>query len=462
MAVAVKPSLEETPATAEQSIEMLALAAITPAPDNPRKQLGDVDELAASMHELGMLQPLIVTPRQGKFMVVCGHRRLAAANKAKLEHAPAIVRDLTEPQRIKAMLIENCQRTDLAALEEAQAYKQLVELGLSQRQIAADVGKSQGHISKRLMLLEIPKEAASALDSGGITVEDALELAKLRDEPKRQQHAWKQRGQIYGGIPRAVEQELENKLRDELIAAEEEKLKKKGLRIVKFTTPANRWEAPRLPRGLVEIRKGGGYDVLNIDPATHAKEPCHAVAVRVGRANRGQAELICICMDRKRHPNAKTGDERFRGSNDRESQQQKDARELSKARAPRREFAGTVARSRLAKDEHAALVLDTLISSAHSEVLKVACQMLLPDRPAGNGYRDFGDALRAYAKGSAAKQLHVELAIAFGTHEEFLSGPWNGWDQHKPYIELLERHGYELQPIEAKKIGRKAAAKKAA
>jgi len=461
MAIAVKPKRVEAsqPAGEKQSIEMLQLSAIAPAPDNPRKQLGDVDELAASMAELGMLQPLVVTPRQGKFMVVCGHRRLAAATKAKLAEAPAIVRDLTEPQRIKAMLIENCQRTDLAALEEAQAYAKLVELGLSQRQIAADVGKSQGHISKRLMLLEIPAPAAAALDSGGITVEDALELAKLRDDPKRALHAWKRRGQNFRGVQGAVEEELEAKQRDDLIAAEEEKLKKKGLRVVKFTTPANRWEPPRLPRGLIEIRKGGGYDALKIDPATHEKEPCHAVAVRVGRANAGKAELICVCTDRRRHQKAKTGDESFRGSSSRESQQQKDARELSKARAPRREFAGTVARSRLAKDAHAALVLDTLISSAHSEVLKVACQMLL--RPNGNGYRDFGDALRAYAKGSPAKQLHVEAAIAFGTHEEFMSGPWNGWDGRKPYLELLEQHGYTLQPIEAKKIGRKAAKKAA-
>lgn len=459
MAIAVKP-YEET-SSAEQSIEMLELNVIAAAPDNPRKQLGDVDELAASMVELGMLQPLVVTPRMGRFMVVCGHRRFAAAKKAKLRQAPAIIRELTEPQRIKAMLIENCQRDDLAPLEEARGYAQLVELGLSQRQIAGDVGKSQGHISKRLMLLDIPKEAAAALDSGGITLEDALELAKLRGEPKRQLHAFKQRGQIYGGIPRAVEAELATKKRDELIAAEESKLKAKKIRIVKFTTPANTYESPRLPRGLIEIRKGGGYDVLNLDPATHAKEPCHAVAVRVGRANNGKAELVCVCTDRRRHPKAKTSDERSRGTSNRENEAQKDGREILKVRDGRRAFAATVASSRLAKDEHAALVLDTLISSAHSEVLKVACRMLLPDRKTGNGYRDFGDALRAYAKGSAAKQLNVEAAIAFATHEEFLTGPWNGWDGHKSYLELLERHGYELQPIEAKKIGRKTAKKAA-
>jgi ParB/RepB/Spo0J family partition protein len=407
-----------------------------------------------------MLQPLVVTPRTGRFMVVCGHRRLAAARKAKLKQAPAIIRELTEPQRIKAMLIENCQRDDLAPLEEARGYSQLVELGLSQRQIATDVGKSQGHISKRLMLLDIPKEAAAALDSGGITLEDALELAKLRGEPKRQLHAFKQRGQVYGGIQRAVEAELEAKKRDELIATEEAKLIKKGIRVVKYTTPANHYESPRLPRGLIEIRKGGGYDVLNLDPELHAKEPCHAVAVRVGRANHGKAELIQVCTDRRRHPKAKTGDERTRNRSGRASRESTEGRDVEKARAERRPFAGTVARSRLPKDEHAGLVLDTLLRSAHSEVLKVACRMLELPMEGGKNFREFGAALRTYAEGSATKQLHVEAAIAFATHEEFL-GLYYNWDSHEPYFELLERHGYKLQPIEAKKIGRKAAKKAA-
>src|SRR5579859_4430775 len=102
MAIAVEPTHEtEIPASAEQSIEMLALSAIAPAPDNPRKDLGDVDELAASMRELGMLQPLVVTPRGGKFMVVCGHRRLAAAKQAPLERAPGVSSPSPRPTGVR-------------------------------------------------------------------------------------------------------------------------------------------------------------------------------------------------------------------------------------------------------------------------------------------------------------------------------------------------------------------------
>jgi len=439
-----------------QSIEELALNVIVPAPDNPRRELGDVTELAASMSELGLLQPIVVTPRGGKFMIVCGHRRHAAAKVAKLGRVPALVRELNEQQRVKAMLIENCQREGLGPLEEARAYKTLTDLGLTQRQIATDVGKSQGHISKRLALLEIPKPAAAALDSGGITLEDALELAKLSDDPKRAERAWKQRGQTYGGIARAVKDELAAKERDKRLAALEEKLAARGARTIRFK--ANQYGSLELPSNAVEIRKGGGYDVLNIDPSTHASEPCHAIALKTDRWS-SDVEEVPVCTDRKRHPKAKTGDESYRGRQ-RETSQQREHRELGKLRGPRRAFAATVARSRLPKNEHAKLILDTLIASAHAEVLKGACLMLLPERPTGNGYRDFGAALREYAS-SPATQIDVEAAIAFATHEEFL-GAWNDWDQHAPYLELLEQHGYELAPLEAKRIGRKSTGKAAA
>lgn len=327
MAVALAPDqLDAQPA---QTIEELPLNTIAPAPDNPRKQLGDIDELAASMGELGMLQPLVVTPRHGKFMVVCGHRRYAAAKKAKLRTAPAIIRSLTEPQRIKAMLIENCQRENLSPLEEARAYEQLGELGLSQRQIAADVGKSQGHISKRLMLLKIPKAAAAALDSGGITFDEATELAKLADDPKRAEHAWKQRGQHYGGLKHAVKAELEAKERDDRVSRHEQELAAKGIRTLRFTRDRyGSSQISQMPKGAIAIRKGGGYDALNIDPANHADEPCHAIALKTSNWN-PDVDLIPVCTDRSRHPKAKTGDESYRrGRSD--SQAAKDGRELSK------------------------------------------------------------------------------------------------------------------------------------
>jgi ParB/RepB/Spo0J family partition protein len=451
MAVAVAPEIEVTPG---QSIEELELNVIVPAPDNPRRDLGDVTELAASMSELGMLQPLVVTPRAGKFMVVCGHRRLAGAKKARLAAVPAIIRSLTEPQRIKAMVIENCQRSDLSPLEEARAYAQLVELGEKQRAISDTVGKSQGHISKRLSLLDIPAAAQADLDSGGITVDDALALAKLHGHKQRQEHAWKNR-RIYGSLARAVKAELTAVHRGAAATKTKDKLEKQGVRAI--VGKIDQLGQAQLPDGAVEIRKGGGYSILNIDPAKHASEPCHAVVIRTHRWD-SDVELVTVCTDRGRHPKATTEYERSTSGRQRESQQQKDARALQKIAPVRRAFAGSLARGKsLDAAGRAQLVLDTLISSAHSEVLKVACRMLdLNKDGEGNGYRDFGAKLRAYAT-TRAKQDQVELAIAFATHEEFLTGPWNGWDDHRDYLKLLQQHGYEISPVEKKTLGRKDA-----
>jgi ParB/RepB/Spo0J family partition protein len=297
MAVAaLEPTLETG-----QSIEELPLSAIVPAPDNPRKQLGDVDELAASMVELGMLQPLVVTPRKGKFMVVCGHRRHAAAKVAKLGTAPVIVRELDEPQRIKAMLIENCQRTDLTALEEARAYQQLVELGLGQRQIAGDVGKSQGHISKRLALLELPAIVQAELDSGGITLEDARHFAALNDMPKRAAAALKE-GKRWGSRPGDFERVVRNELAEhelaETIGRNRQQLQQDGVKILEYVK--DQWSGRRLPSGVAELVGINGYaygnDQLALNPKTHAKEPCHAAAIRPR-----DGEIIYLCTKPANH-----------------------------------------------------------------------------------------------------------------------------------------------------------------
>jgi len=451
MAVAVTPEPDLAETAAAQTIEDLQLSAITPAPDNPRKTLGDVDELAASMRELGLLQPLVVTPRKGKFMVVCGHRRHAAAKKAKLETVPAIVRDLDEPQRIKAMLVENCQRTDLTALEEARAYAQLVELGLTQRQIADDVGKTQGHISKRLSLLRLPKDVLGKVDSGGISIADALELVALVDHPAAMKSALARIKNWSWSATSAVRHELSQIAMDEKREAEIERVKASGVRYLPMPG-----QYDELPKDTMRVDPTRGWDSLPIKVGAHSKLDCHAATVD------RHGTRVYLCTDPKSHPAElkKVSSYYLSGGSSTQSSQQREHRQIQKLRGPRRELAAEIATSRLPKADHAKLLLDTLIASAHSEVLKVACQMLLPDRPAGNGYRDFGDALREYAT-TPAKQLHVEAAIAFATSEEHL-GVYYDWHQHAPYLELLERHGYTLDPLEAKKIGRKATAKAAA
>lgn len=293
--------LHEATVAAGQTVEELELNVIAPAADNPRRELGDLAKLVSSMGELGLLQPLVVTPRTGKFMVVCGHRRYAAAKKAKLKTVPAIVRELDEPQRIKAMLVENCQRTDLAPLEEAHAYQLLVELGLSQRRIAGDVGKTQSHISKRLALLELPEKVQAKVDSGGISLADALELAKLKEHPKRLEHAVARASASYAPpLSHFVRVELEAVKLEQKVAAARARAEKKGWRIVESARDGVYWFTP--PKGVYKI--GQHWDELPLVEKTHEKEPCHAVGIE-----HKTGELVPLCTDRSRHPKLETHDE---------------------------------------------------------------------------------------------------------------------------------------------------------
>lgn len=276
-----------------ETIEQLPLDAITPAPDNPRLDVGDVAELAQSMKELGVLQPLIVTPRNGGYMAVVGHRRLAAAKKAALATVPALIRDYDEPQRVKAMLIENCQREGLAPLEEARAYRGLVDLGLSQRKIASDVGKTQSHVSKRVALLDLPGNVQKEVDSGGITIADAQELLKLKDHPNRLGAAFSRRGQYRGGLGVAVELQLDELEDEQKVAAAKAELKAAGVTTVAYVR--NNWHDWDLPKNAIRLDGWEARD-LKISPKGHAKEPCHAAAIHP----RG-GEIVYVCTNPARH-----------------------------------------------------------------------------------------------------------------------------------------------------------------
>jgi len=170
------------PIDVDNQLVDVAITDITPAADNPRRHLGDLTELAASIKAVGIVQPLVVTGNadDATWTLVAGHRRLAAAKKAGLEYVPCVVRpQLDDAARTELMVIENLQRTDLTAIEEAGAFQALVDLGWSQRQIATRVGRNQSHISKRLTLTKLPDTAVEALDAGRLTVDAAVELTKL-------------------------------------------------------------------------------------------------------------------------------------------------------------------------------------------------------------------------------------------------------------------------------------------
>ena len=299
--------------------------------DNIRGDVGDVTELAESIKAQGIIQPIVATlradmPGGARFVVVAGHRRLAAAKLAGLEKVPVVVRTMDEQQRIEAMLVENLGRKDITALDEARGYKRLVdEFELSQRDLAAKMGRSQGHISKRLVLLELPANVQKAIDSGGITVGDGLELAKLKDMPKRLAAAFSKGAQWRGQYARAVQDELDEHQLAEKIGAATQKLKQDGVKVVQFKNGGHYAE---LANGAKALDDWSVRD-LKLTPANHKTQPCHAAAVhpRDGR-------VVWVCTKPASHKKGEKletpADEKEKARKERESEKRAQLRAREK------------------------------------------------------------------------------------------------------------------------------------
>ena len=158
----------------DSGVTLISTTNISPNPRQPRARFDpqEISELAASIHEHGVIQPLIVTlgAQPGQFTLIAGERRLMAARQAGLLEVPTIVRDASEHQLVELALVENVQRADLGPLETAEAYRQLSdEFNLSHEEIATRVGKSRVAITNTLRLLKLPADVQEALADGAIS-----------------------------------------------------------------------------------------------------------------------------------------------------------------------------------------------------------------------------------------------------------------------------------------------------
>ncbi len=170
---------------AGQGLAMLAVAAIAPHPEQPRRHFDDaaLDELAASIAARGVIQPVIVRPLgPGRWQLVAGERRWRAAQRAQLHEIPAIIRDLSEREVMALALIENLQREDLNPVEEARAYNRLAEdEGLTQAEIARMVDKSRSHVANLMRLLALPGEVLAMVEDGQLSMGHARALIGAED-----------------------------------------------------------------------------------------------------------------------------------------------------------------------------------------------------------------------------------------------------------------------------------------
>ncbi len=162
---------------------------VIPNPRQPRASMdeGELQGLAESIHEHGVLQPLIVSynPGEDQYTLIAGERRLRAARLAGLETVPAIIRQASEQQRLELALIENVQRADLTPLETAEAYHHLIdEFGLTHEEVAARVGKSREAVTNTHRLVKLPDAIKKGLAEGLITEGHARALLSLEASPQ--------------------------------------------------------------------------------------------------------------------------------------------------------------------------------------------------------------------------------------------------------------------------------------
>jgi ParB family chromosome partitioning protein len=172
----------------------IPLRQLEPNPDNPRKNVGDITDLAESIKAQGLKQELLVTPagqdKNGapRYRIVIGHRRYAAAKHAGYEHLPCKIEEMTPREEREIMLIENTQRADLTPIEEADGYQGLLDLGTDINELAKKTGRKPDFVRRRLKLARIPQLTRDlAPDFQQLTLQDLDALAEFQDDPDAQQ-----------------------------------------------------------------------------------------------------------------------------------------------------------------------------------------------------------------------------------------------------------------------------------
>lgn len=447
------------------TVSQIPLDNLHPAEDNPRTQLGDLEEMAASIRSVGILQPLVVAPLDDQvdhFRIVAGHRRYAAAALAELERVPAIIRvDLVATEaRQEAMVVENLHRKDLTPLERARGFQQLVEGGRNQREVAELVGVSQPTVSKSLSLLELGEREQGWVDAGTISQDLGLRLAALpkaaRKEALQYVHLVEEHHpeDLEDGIETGLacaEQDIERKKK---VAEDTKKLKDAGVTIYA--------EDAELPVGTQDL---GQLHWLKL--AEHKKAPCRIVQKRYGR-------LVEMCTDPKSHPRPKTARRGAKAKGDPETERL--IGELGQASERRREW---LAEGELKRERLLPMATTLLLQAEIYHVLPEVCKTLglagTPTTSSGArvpARRERGEGLlpklMAWIDDDTAKWERLLLAVASVHHEcafeDLKTVDWQGKPipfgidkrqnaEAQGYLKALEELGYEPANIELRFVG---------
>jgi len=227
--------------------EELPVAAIRPNSRQPRSSFPEagIRELAASIREVGILQPLVVRPTPGGFELIAGERRLRAAKEADLERVPVLIRQAGEDESMELALVENLQRENLSPLETAAAYQALMDgFGLTKERLARRVGKSRAAVTNTLRLVHLPEKIQALLGEGKLSEGHARALLGLETEEQMTRLAHK-----------VVAEKLSVRKTEELVREQPDSPPETSRAMTQggSTTPEEFHEASRLMREAIEL-----------------------------------------------------------------------------------------------------------------------------------------------------------------------------------------------------------------
>ena len=171
----------------DDSVQFIALELIRPNPYQPRKTFEEerLNDLASSIQQHGILQPIVLRQTVQGYYIVVGERRFRASKLAGLTEVPAIIKELSDEDMMELAIIENLQREDLNAIEEAESYKKMMtHLNITQQEVARRLGKSRPYIANMLRLLQLPKNVAQMVQHGALSSAHGRTLLTLKDASK--------------------------------------------------------------------------------------------------------------------------------------------------------------------------------------------------------------------------------------------------------------------------------------
>ncbi len=483
--------MTETTATTIE-VREISLDLIDLDPANVRRDLGELQELAASIEQQGVLQPVTIrSTGDGRYVPIMGNRRCAAARLAGKSTVPAIIRQVDEvEQRIEAQMVENIHRQNLKPSEMAGAIVYLLsrkdkdgKRRWTQATLATRLGMSQPTVSKYAAIGKLPKDAFALIDQGKIGVDDGAELSKLIRWPDRLHKALSVR-RNGGDLAAAIRQQLSEQEREQKRSRALADLKAGGV-----TIAPDDWSSSG-------VRLGGGAIEADLDsPEAHVGQPCHAAHVAP------DATVEWVCLEPQRHapapapqPTSAPGDQAAAdndGGPPRPDGRVPEASAAEDATAqPTDETTETARREEEARQQTEALN-DT--ATARRDAIKVALQgklnralvqryvswaflhtTVLPgydDTAAcellGVGHDEYleleaGEVapILAYAAKGDRNLDRAVLAVAFTVGDEWLTGPWPTFSHPlvAEHYEMLRKLGYELREVEQKELEQAEAA----